>query len=103
MFQEFEIRHRQLIFMGLKKLIEDGYGEGFHNGDLGHPVYRLGAENKEPGYDADSPEKNDLYMMLSWLSEDFKAREDSRYNWFYDFSSWQNFCKFVIQCYDSKI
>ena len=31
------------FYQGLKALIESGNGAGFHNADLGHPVYRLGA------------------------------------------------------------
>lgn len=35
-------------YQGLKSLIESGSGAGFHNADMGHPVYRLGASDASP-------------------------------------------------------
>jgi len=100
---------KEYTFLGLKSLIESGNGAGFHNADLGHPVYRLGASDapsemlKDWEY-ADSPEKNLLFKMLSKLSKELKQAgiERLRYIWWYDFSEWNDFCKFVIDVYDNK-
>lgn len=100
---------KQYIYQGLKSLIERGKGTGFHNADLGHPVYRLGASDaseemlKNWEY-ADSPEKNMLYQMLSKLTKELKQSgiEDMRFIWWYDFSTWRDFCKFATDVYDKK-
>ena len=99
----------QYIYRGLKSLIEMGSGWGFHNGDLGHPVYRLGATDasdetlKDWEY-ADSPEKNYLFKMISRLSKELKQSgiEDYQFIWWDDLSEWRDFCKFVIDVYDKK-
>jgi len=100
---------KELTYQGLKSLIESGSGAGFHNADLGHPVYRLGASAasieivKDWEY-ADSPDKNLLYKMLSRLSKELKKSgiEDLHFIWWYDFSEWRDFCKFAIDTYDRK-
>ena len=100
---------KKYIYLGLRSLIESGSGYGFHNADLGHPVYRIGASNasvemlKDWEY-ADSPEKNLLFKMLSRLSKELKQLgiEDMRYTWWYDFSEWKSFCKFATDVYDRK-
>lgn len=104
-----EIFEKQYIYQGLKSLIESGSGAGFHNADLGHPVYRLGASDtsaemlKDWEY-ADSPEKNLLFKMLSKLTKELKQSgiEDMRFIWWYDFSTWSDFCKFATDVYDKK-
>lgn len=42
--------------------------------------------------------------MLSQLCKDLKESgiEELRYVWWYDFSEWKDFCKFVIEVYDKK-
>ena len=100
---------KEYTYMGLKCLIESGSGTGFHNADLGHPVYRIGASDapvdilKDWEY-ADSPEKNLLFKMLSRLSKELKQSgiEEMRFIWWYDFSEWRAFCKFAIEVYDRK-
>lgn len=96
-------------YLGLKSLIESGTGAGFHNADMGHPVYHLGASDASPEMlkdweYADSPEKSLLYKMLSQLSKELKEAgiEELHYVWWYDFSEWRDFCKFVIGIYDKK-
>jgi len=96
-------------YQGLKALIESGNGAGFHNADLGHPVYRMGASDTSPEMleeweYADSPEKSVLYKMLSQLSKELKKAgiEELRYVWWYDFSEWKDFCRFAIDVYDKK-
>lgn len=95
---------KQYIYQGLKSLIENGNGTGFHNADMGHPVYLLGAKGIEDSsweY-ADSPEKNLLFKMLSKLSKELKQSgiEDLRFVWWYDFSEWKDFCKFALDVYN---
>ena len=104
-----EIIEKEYIYQGLKCLIENGDGTGFHNADLGHPVYRLGAsdasyESLKSLENADSPEKNSLFKMLSKLSKELKQSgiEDMRFIWWYDFSEWRDFCKFALDVYDRR-
>ncbi len=100
---------KEYTYRGIKSLIESGSGAGFHNADLGHPVYRIGASDspvemlKDWEY-ADSPEKNLLFKMLSRLSKELKQSgiEEFRFIWWYDFSEWRGFCKFAIDVYDRK-
>jgi hypothetical protein len=100
---------KEYTYLGLKSLIESGSGVGFHNADMGHPVYRIGASDasaetlKEWEY-ADSPEKNLLFKMLSRLSKELKESgiEGFSFTWWYDFSEWRDFCEFVIDVYDGK-
>ncbi len=104
-----DIFEKEYIYQGLKSLIENGDGTGFHNADLGHPVYRLGAsdasfETLKSLENADSPEKNLLFKMLSKLSKELKQSgiEDMRFMWWYDFSEWRDFCKFALDVYDRR-
>lgn len=97
------------FYQGLKALIESGNGAGFHNADLGHPVYRLGASDAPPEMlgvweYADSMQKNVLYKLLSRLSKELKEAgiENSGFVWWYDFSEWKDFCRFAIGVYDKK-
>ena len=101
MFKDFDRRHLELIYQGLKALIESGSGYGFHNHDMGHSVYMLGSQ-REKITDSDSPEKNTLFQMLSELTKELKKIGDVGYNWFYDFSDWQKFCQFAINIYDKR-
>ena len=100
---------REYTYRGLKSLIESGSGAGFHNADLGHPVYLLGAsdfpEESLTGWEyADSPKRNLLFKMLSRLSKELKQSgiEEYHYIWWYDFSEWRDFCKFVVDVYDKR-
>ena len=104
-----EYFEKEYTYLGLKSLIESGNGSGFHNADLGHPVYILGASDapvemlKYWEY-ADSPDKNLLFKMLSRLSKELKKAyiEEFRFTWWYDFSEWKNFCKFALDIYNKK-
>lgn len=104
-----DIFEKQYIYQGLKSLIEHGDGTGFHNADLGHPVYRLGASDASAEIlksmeNADSPKNNLLFKMLSKLSKELKQSgiEDMRFIWWYDFSEWRCFCKFALDVYDKN-
>lgn len=97
---------KEYYYLGLKSLIELGSGAGFHNADMGHPVYLLGATgNSDESWEyADSPKKNLLFKMLSKLSKELKELEIEklRYIWWYDFSEWKDFCKFAVNIYNQK-
>ena len=100
MFSHLTFSQQQFLYLGLKALIESKAGFGFLKGNLGHPVYQDGCLGKDPdkaGY-PDSPTKNTLFIMLSELTEDLKicGIEDMGYKWWYDFGTWENFCKFAV-------
>jgi hypothetical protein len=100
MFSHLTFSQQQFLYLGLKALIESKAGFGFLKGDLGHPVYQDGSLGKDPeksGY-PDSPHKNALFIMLSELTEELKkcGIEDMGFKWWYDFSTWENFCKFSV-------
>ncbi len=100
-----EYFQKEYTYLGLKSLIESGSGAGFHNRDLGHPVYVLGADGiTSPGWEyADSLEKNILFKMLSNLSKELKQSGiENRFIWWYDFSEWKDFCKFAIDTYNKR-
>jgi len=106
MFKNLSVGQQQLLYLGLKSLIESKSGHGFHNADLGHPVYHDGASgklSKEMEY-ADSPERNALFIMLSELTNHLKEQgiADLSYVWWYDFSEWQSFCQFAIEVHQRK-
>lgn len=93
----------------MESLIESGDGAGFHNSDLGHPVYVLGAldasEETHTFWEyADTSKKNRLFKMISKLSKELKAinPDISTFIWWYDFSEWKDFCKFAIDVYNKK-
>jgi len=98
MFEDMDRTDQQLVFVGLKALLETGRNRGmvFYNADPGHPVYHDGAQ----GRDASSTKETDrVFQMLSELSAVFKKDGDTEWVWWYDFSEWTDFCKFVLQEY----
>ncbi|MEW6185059.1 MAG: hypothetical protein AB1585_04880 [Thermodesulfobacteriota bacterium] len=100
MFSQLTFSQQQFIYLGLKALIESKAGFGFIKGNPAHPVYQEGSLGKDPLQTEypDSPEKNTLFIMLSELSGQLKecGIEDMGYKWWYDFSTWENFCKFAV-------
>jgi hypothetical protein len=99
MFENLNHEYKALVFQGLRHLIESGEGCGFHNNDRRHPIYTEGAAGttSEMSSKQDNAEKNALFRMLSALSQDFKENTDfTTMKWWYDFSEWQDFCKFAI-------
>ena len=104
MFEKMDRAHQEIIYLGLKSLLETGRYAGylFHNGDDGHPVYRAGADGTEPPYEADSPERNYAFKMLLELSETLRQSDVSQsVNW-HDFSDWSSFCQFVVREYEHR-
>lgn len=100
MFEQFDMLQKQLVFQALKRMVESASGIGFHNQDQGHPFYMEGAKGEPDAFSKDdSPERNNMYKMLSELSRDFKANDETAYVWWYDFSEWQDFCKFAYDAY----
>jgi len=104
-----EYFEKEYNYRGLKILIESGGGTGFHNSDMGHPVYVLGAsggseETLKFWEYADTPKKNTLFKMISKLSKELKAIDPdiSTFIWWYDFSEWKDFCQFAIDVYNKK-
>jgi len=103
MFSQLTFSQQQLLYLGLKALIESKAGYGFLKGDMGHPVYQEGSLGKDPektGF-LDSPNRNALFIMLSELTEELKKSgiEEMGYKWWYDFSTWENFCKFAVDVF----
>lgn len=87
-----------LIFKALADSIAANSGRGFHNADQGHPAYRAGAAgdnskvlNSEML--GDSPEQNELFVLLESFHPDFHARGP-------DLSTWQKFCSFATDAHD---
>ncbi len=100
MFSHLTFSQQQFLYLGLKALIESKAGYGFLKGNLGHPVYQEGSLGKDPEKTdyPDSPIKNSLFMMLSELTQELKecGIEDMGFKWWYDFSTWEQFCKFAV-------
>jgi len=104
MFENLSNTQVELIYLGLKSLIETKSGHGLVNGDGCHLAYLSGLkERDEKDHDfGDSPDKNAIYKMLYELSNKLKKERDIesfRFEWWYDFKDWKTFCAFVVQNY----
>ena len=82
-----------LIFKALTDSIAANSGRGFHNTDQGHPAYRAGAKDGNSETWGDSPEKNELYVLLESFHPDLHKEGP-------DLSTWQKFCAFAVEAYD---
>ncbi len=106
MFAKLSNRQMELVYLGLKSLIETKSGHGLHNADGGHIVYLMGSKGdiSKDLSNSDSPDKNPLFQMLSALSVQLKKAgiESLHYEWWYDFKDWQSFCKFVVMSYKNQ-
>lgn len=101
MFENFDRSDQELLYQGLKRLIEYGEGRGFHNRDRGHLAYRLGAQGTvDTAKWGDGPDQNRLYKMLAELSYRLSDIDDGIRR--EDFTKWQNFCRFAIECYEQR-
>ena len=103
MFENIPMAEKELIYMGLKKLIFTNSGKGFQNADQGHPIYALGSRGTMNEDEKDFPEKHILFKMLKELSDDFKKNGNTGHKWWYDFSTWQKFCDFAYKSYVRSI
>ena len=98
-----ELEDLELLFKSLKAQIESAEGSGFHNKDQGHPFYAMPAAGKAwPEAYADGPETNRLYRLLAEICRILKANDYTEFNWWYDFSEWQSFCKFAVDAHNKK-
>jgi len=101
-FKSFSDTQLVLLHVALKAFIEAGSGYGFHNHDMGHPAYVMGAKGvvNIAAY-GDSPNRNGFYQLLKGIHEEMKSRKLDR-EIKYRFDSWQNFCKFAVQVYKAR-
>ena len=75
MLKKLDGIQRETIFHAIVHAIRHDYREGFHNTDMGHPVYQPDTSESGYGY-ADGPDRNALFLALQELSEmDAKADE----------------------------
>ncbi len=94
-----------LLYRGLVALIERGGGEDFHNGDQGHPVYRLGAKGERGSRAPEGEDRSILFLTLRKLTTALRERGagEMKETWFReDLATWQGFCKFAVECYTKK-
>jgi len=79
--------------------IRSGTGEGYVNGDMGHPAYRMGAEGKEESADwGDDEDRSALCQLLMVLTEEMQNEGLSVHT---PIRSWRDFCTFTINVYDT--
>ncbi|MDT8396819.1 MAG: hypothetical protein RRA32_10330, partial [bacterium] len=102
----FDFSEMTYLYQGLKALIEQGEGVGFHNADMGHLTCRIGAAGDTDVPVQDSPEQSLLFQMLSELSRRLIeggeiASSDLGRDW-YDFSTWEKFCQFAVRIYEGQ-
>jgi hypothetical protein len=101
MFENFDYIERSLIYQGLLQLVRSNSGEGFLNGDQGHPAYRLGREGK---FDfstlGDSPDQNRLFKLMHELSVALNEAEEKRPSITEYMFSWSDFCRAATDACD---
>lgn len=80
------MKDKQLIYRGLKLLLASGKVS-----DKGHPGYAVINHGRRP-------ETEPMFKLLSRLSKELKKSgiEDLHYTWWYDFSEWSDYCKFMM-------
>ena len=101
MFEKLSNTQNELIYLGLKSLIETKSGRGLTNNDGNHIAYLSGTKDTNDHSFGDSPNQNILFKMLHQLSNNLKKEgvESHQYKWWYDFKDWKAFCDFVVQSY----
>ncbi len=100
MFKDLSIWQAEMVFRALKRSVET-CGDGFHNNDRGHPVYWAGSKGDLTAFpDADGPEKNDMFKMLSSLSSRIKQDGSTNENWWFDFTEWRDFCAYAFKAHE---
>ena len=89
---------KYLIFSALVRMIKTSSGEGFLNGDQGHPAYTLGAQGKvDPVMGGDPPEENTLFKLLASFDQTYRSVVPNP-----DLSTWQKFCAFAVDAYNRE-
>lgn len=106
MFSNMSNPQLEILYLGLKSLIETKSGHGLHNADGLHPVYIAGAKEShkiENSTQADSQDTSILFKMLAELSSRLKDNgvESRYYIWWKDISTWQQYCQFVVDSYQN--
>ena len=95
-----------MAYLAYKGLIDNGTGRFFHNNDMGHPVYAAGAKGvlAESWSYADGPDRNLLFIKLARLSKKIMSEGyASHAPKFYDFSTWERFCRYSYGLYCSAL
>lgn len=100
MFEKMDLQDREIIYRALKHMVDSSCGIGFQNSDQGHPTYVHAADGTPDSEALDGPDENRVFAMLSELSKDLKEHDHTGYVWWYDFSDWQDFCKFAFDAYN---
>jgi hypothetical protein len=89
---------------------DKGYGEGFHNGDPGHPVYLGNSEDNSMGKKyGGEPHTNKVYMLLKQIENKIFSSVPDRKEYFQEgdhciepFENWQNFCEYCQYIFKNK-
>lgn len=95
LFAALSYQERKLLYLGLLNLVKSNSGEGFANGDQGHPAYAIGCSGKFD-YEAwgDSPDHNKLFKMMHTLSVSLSEAEIDSSSEISDYVfCWADFCQ----------
>lgn len=69
--------------------------------DMGHPDFYMGAINY-PGYNYSSYLPTLTIFQLAKACSNYLKHFDTRLVWYRDLSTWENFCKFVMEVHQIK-
>lgn len=70
--------------------------------DMGHPDFLDGAKNKSKNqYSSYSPDLT-IYRLAKTFS-DFLSNYDTALIWYRDLSTWEKFCKFIIEIHQNEV
>ena len=102
-FESLSFSDKQLLYQGLLSLVTSNSGHGFTNSDQGHPAYAIGRSGKfDYAAWGDSPDCNDLFMMMHTLSVELSAAEIDGSSEIGDYVfSWSDFCNLAYSAYDN--
>jgi hypothetical protein len=100
-FDSFSFSQKQLLYRGLVALVNSKSGNGVCNNDQGHMAYAIGRDGT---YDyeqwGDSPEHNQLFIMMHALSLDLSEAEiDGSAELSEYVFAWCDFCNLVYSAY----
>ena len=103
-FSSLSYSERKLLYLGLLALVNGNSGEGFHNGDQGHPAYGIGRDGKFD-YEAwgDSPDHNKLFRLMHTLSVSLSEAEIDSSSEISDYVfCWADFCRLAYAAYEKS-